>query len=164
MVKGFIWWHRINTRYANKNPLKTWKYFLQRLEIQQMLRFGTSQFLRILGKIASGKGRKLPATGHPLAIRSAAWSVVGARPEQLYLPARCHTDEIFHETKKILINNTFQPNEAGHDVTLQPSRTLLKGSKTRTGVLEYEFGLVTAKRGRNARLLKPAERQMPTVS
>ncbi len=102
-----------------------------------------------LGKLHQEKGQSYVSRVLQPAIRSAARSVVGRyTPEQLYSSKRdIIQEEIFIETKKIVISQYVQLNEIlVRDVTL-PSTikdAIERKLKQEQESLEYEFRLVTA--------------------
>lgn len=102
-----------------------------------------------LGKLHQEKGQSYVSRVLQPAIRSAARSVVGRyTPEQLYSSKRdIIQEEIFIETKKIVVSQYVQLNEIlVRDVTL-PSTikdAIERKLKQEQESLEYEFRLVTA--------------------
>jgi len=102
-----------------------------------------------LGKLHQEKGQSYVSRVLQPAIRSAARSVVGRyTPEQLYSSKRdVIQEEIFAETKKIVIKQYIQLNEVlVRDVTLPNTikDAIERKLKQEQESLEYEFRLITA--------------------
>jgi len=104
-----------------------------------------------LGKLHQEKGLNYLQTVVKPSIRSATRSVIGRyTPEQIYSSKRdAIQDEIYHETKEILISQFVQINEVlVRDITLPPTiKTAIENKlKQEQESLEYEFKLEKARK------------------
>lgn len=102
-----------------------------------------------LGKLHQEKGQNYLLTVVKPSIRSATRSVIGRyTPEQIYSSKRdAIQDEIFHETKALLVSEYVQINEVlVRDITLPPTLKMAIENKLKQEQesLEYEFKLEKA--------------------